>query len=115
MLLENTRLVEELRASRSRIVDAADHERRRLERDLHDGAQQRLVAIQIRLRLAQEQIDDDRVVAQLEAIGSDGGGGGRGAASAGARNLSARTAKRRSRDRSSLTCEDVTDRDFRRR
>ena len=68
MLLENSRLVEELRTSRSRMVDTADHERRRLERDLHDGAQQRLVAIRIKLQLAQEQIDDDQVVAQLKTI-----------------------------------------------
>ena len=54
MLLENTRLVEELRASRSRIVEAAERERRRLERDLHDGAQQRLVAIQVRVDMARE-------------------------------------------------------------
>ena len=71
MLLENTRLVEELQASRSRIVDTADHERRRLERDLHDGAQQRLTAIQIKLRLAQEQAEDRHLAARLEAIGLD--------------------------------------------
>src|SRR3954452_5605502 len=71
MLLENTRLVEELQASCSRIVDTADHERRRLERDLHDGAQQRLTAIQIRLRLAQEQTADRHLAARLEAIAVD--------------------------------------------
>jgi signal transduction histidine kinase len=71
MLVENIRLIDELRASRSRIVDTADHERRRLERDLHDGAQQRLMAVQVKLRLAQQQIEDDGVVAQLEAIGND--------------------------------------------
>jgi signal transduction histidine kinase len=43
----------ETRASRQRLVEATDAERRRLERDLHDGAQQRLVAIGMRLRLAQ--------------------------------------------------------------
>jgi signal transduction histidine kinase len=41
--------LEEVRASRARIVDAADAERRRIERDLHDGAQQRLVALAMRL------------------------------------------------------------------
>jgi signal transduction histidine kinase len=71
MLLENTRLVEELQASRSRIVDTANHERRRLERNLHDGAQQRLTAIQIKLRLAQEQAADQHLAARLEAIGLD--------------------------------------------
>ena len=42
----------ELRRSRSRLVSAADAERRRIERDLHDGAQQRLVAVLVQLRLA---------------------------------------------------------------
>ena len=112
MLLENTRLVEELRTSRSRIVETADRERRRLERDLHDGAQQRLMAVQIKLRLAQEQIEDDR---GRRAAGDDrrgGGGGCRGAENAGARHLSAGAAKRRSREGSSLTCDEGTDRDF---
>jgi signal transduction histidine kinase len=44
--------VGDLAASRRRIVEAADAERRRLERDLHDGAQQRLIALQIRLQMA---------------------------------------------------------------
>jgi PAS domain S-box-containing protein len=48
--------IEELRASRARIVAAADAERRRVERDLHDGAQQRLVALAMTLRLAQAQL-----------------------------------------------------------
>jgi signal transduction histidine kinase len=45
----------ETRASRQRLVQAAESERRRIERDLHDGAQQRLVAIGMRLRLAQQR------------------------------------------------------------
>ena len=45
--------IEQVRASRARIVEAADAERRRVERDLHDGAQQRLVAMSMGLRLAQ--------------------------------------------------------------
>jgi signal transduction histidine kinase len=56
LALENERLaaqvraqLEEVRASRARIVEAADAERRRIERDLHDGAQQRLVALAMRL------------------------------------------------------------------
>ncbi|HEX6656294.1 MAG TPA: sensor histidine kinase, partial [Candidatus Limnocylindria bacterium] len=56
MALENERLaaqvraqLDEVRASRTRIVEAADAERRRIERDLHDGAQQRLVALAMRL------------------------------------------------------------------
>jgi signal transduction histidine kinase len=48
--------LEEVEASRSRIVAAADHERRRIERDLHDGAQQRLVSIGLALRHAQHAL-----------------------------------------------------------
>ena len=59
LAVENERLhaevvarLEDLRESRARIVEAADAERRRLERDLHDGAQQRLLALSFDLRLA---------------------------------------------------------------
>ena len=48
--------VDELRASRARIVTAGYAERRRLERDLHDGAQQRLMALGINLRLARDRL-----------------------------------------------------------
>ena len=51
--------VGELAASRARIVTAGDVERRRLERNLHDGAQQRLVAISFSLRLALAKLDSD--------------------------------------------------------
>jgi signal transduction histidine kinase len=51
--------LDELRASRARIVATADAERRALERDLHDGAQQRLVAVALAIRLARRQIADD--------------------------------------------------------
>jgi len=64
MALENERLqaelratVDELRGSRTRLVEAADEERRRLERNLHDGAQQRLLALSFGLGLA-ETADD---------------------------------------------------------
>jgi PAS domain S-box-containing protein len=50
---------EELRASRARIVEAGDAERRRLERNLHDGAQQRLVSLSLALRLARGKLEDD--------------------------------------------------------
>ena len=50
---------EDLRRSRSRLVDAADAERRRLERNLHDGAQQRLVALSLALRLAEAKLRAD--------------------------------------------------------
>ena len=48
----------ELEASRARIIDAADEARRRLERDLHDGAQQRLVAASLALRVAERRLAD---------------------------------------------------------
>ncbi|HEU5213431.1 MAG TPA: PAS domain-containing protein [Gaiellaceae bacterium] len=50
---------EELRRSRARIVEAGDAERRRLERNLHDGAQQRLVSLSLSLRLAQARLTTD--------------------------------------------------------
>jgi signal transduction histidine kinase len=50
---------EELQASRARIVAAADAERRRIERNLHDGAQQRLVALAVKLGLARRLVDAD--------------------------------------------------------
>ena len=50
---------EELAASRARLVSAGDEERRRLERNLHDGAQQRLVSVSLSLRLAQARVGSD--------------------------------------------------------
>jgi signal transduction histidine kinase len=55
--------VEQLRTSRARIVEAGTAERRRLERDLHDGAQQRLVSLSLTLRLAQARVAVDPVAA----------------------------------------------------
>ena len=52
-LAELSARAEELRASRERLVETQDAERRRLERDIHDGAQQHLVALAVNLRLAQ--------------------------------------------------------------
>lgn len=49
----------ELQSSRARIVSAGDAERRKLERNLHDGAQQHLVALAVKLRLAQDAVEDD--------------------------------------------------------
>ncbi|MGH3785422.1 MAG: MASE1 domain-containing protein [Pseudonocardiaceae bacterium] len=54
---ERKRATEDARASRARIVEAADAERRRVERNLHDGAQQRLVSLSLLLRLAQMRLD----------------------------------------------------------
>jgi signal transduction histidine kinase len=51
--------VQELRSSRARIVESADSARRRIERDLHDGAQQQLVALSLGLRLARARLDTD--------------------------------------------------------
>jgi signal transduction histidine kinase len=51
--------IEQLRASRQRLVHAQDEERRRLERNLHDGAQQQLVALSVKLRLAEGLVDRD--------------------------------------------------------
>jgi signal transduction histidine kinase len=58
-LEEVRRKAEELQASRARIVAAADAERRRIERNLHDGAQQRLVAVAVQLQLASRLADND--------------------------------------------------------
>ena len=66
LVLENERLqaevraqLEDLRASRARIVEAGDAERRRLERDLHDGARQRLVGLSLSLRLLRSRLSAD--------------------------------------------------------
>ncbi|MCU1589521.1 MAG: putative two-component system sensor kinase [Frankiales bacterium] len=67
--IELRRQLSEVQASRVRIIEAGNVERRRLERDLHDGAQQRLVSIGLALRHAQHQLDDrrpDAVRATLE-------------------------------------------------
>ena len=65
LAVENDRLtaeveaqLEEVRASRARIVEAGDLERRRVERDLHDGAQQRLVSLSLELRVARNALGD---------------------------------------------------------
>jgi signal transduction histidine kinase len=56
-ITERKQSEQELRASRARIVQAGDEERRRLERNLHDGAQQRLVALSLSLRLVRSRMD----------------------------------------------------------
>jgi PAS domain S-box-containing protein len=62
-ITERKQAEQELRASRARIVQATDAERRRLERDLHDGAQQRLVALSLSLRLIRSRLDADTAAA----------------------------------------------------
>ena len=64
---------EELRASRVRIVEAADEARRRIERDLHDGAQQRLVAMGLQVRLLRRKVleDPEQATELLDGLGKE--------------------------------------------
>ncbi len=80
LVLRNVRLTEELRArldelqaSRVRIVAAQDQERRRLERNLHDGAQQQLVALAVKQRLAEGMVrrDPEKAVSMLAELQQD--------------------------------------------
>ena len=71
LLAESEARLAEVQASRQRIVEAGDNERRRLERDLHDGAQQRLVAVMLQLRLLQSDIR--RNPDQAELLASEAG------------------------------------------
>ena len=68
--ISNADAREQLAASRARIVQAGDQERRRIERNLHDGAQQRLVALALSLRMAQTALADDPRAADLLAQAS---------------------------------------------
>lgn len=70
LVLRNVRLIEELRASRQRLVVAQDEERRRIERNLHDGAQQQLVALAVQLKLARTMVANAPVKAgeMLDAL-----------------------------------------------
>ena len=72
-LVEVRRQAQELQASRGRIVAAGDLERRRIERNLHDGAQQHLVAIAVKLRLARQlaERDPERSTTVLGELGGD--------------------------------------------
>jgi len=64
LALSNAGLIEDLRASRQRLVAAQDEERRRLERNLHDGAQQDLVALAIKLRLVAAVVEEGNAEAR---------------------------------------------------
>jgi signal transduction histidine kinase len=70
LVLRNVRLIEDLKASRIRLVQAQDSERRRIERNIHDGAQQQLVALQVKLglalRLSAEPEQLDPILTQLQ-------------------------------------------------
>jgi len=75
LALDNERLkadlrarVEDLRISRARIVEAADTARRRLERDLHDGAQQQLVSLALDLRLLRARLKGSDTVSMIDEI-----------------------------------------------
>lgn len=70
---ERTELSERLQSSRARLVDASDIERRRLEHNLHDGAQQRLTALAVRLGIASESLPQEpaRIRAILEEAGAE--------------------------------------------
>ena len=76
LVLRNVRLIEELRASRQRLVAAQDDERRKIERNIHDGAQQQLVALAVKLRLAETLATGEgaeKTAATLEQLQSDAG------------------------------------------
>jgi signal transduction histidine kinase len=70
LALANAEAREQLAASRKRLVEASQVERRRLERNLHDGAQQRLVALAIMLRLTERQLARDPEVARASLNGA---------------------------------------------
>ncbi|MET0802137.1 MAG: sensor histidine kinase [Actinomycetota bacterium] len=70
LILRNVRLIEELRDSRRRIVSAQDERAKALERNIHDGAQQQLVALAVKQRLAESLVDRDpeqakRMIAEI--------------------------------------------------
>ena len=65
---EETERLADLEGSRARIAEAQDAERRRIERDLHDGAQQQLIALLARVELARVQLADGGVRADLDAV-----------------------------------------------
>jgi signal transduction histidine kinase len=73
LALESAEAHDQLKASRVRIVEASVAERRRLERNLHDGAQQRLVTLAVHLRIAQECLPEDPAAAEamLAGVGED--------------------------------------------
>jgi signal transduction histidine kinase len=75
LVLRNVALIADLRASRQRLVSAQDDERRKIERNLHDGAQQQLVALTVKMRLIEGMVGrDPQKVAELahEVAGETG-------------------------------------------
>jgi signal transduction histidine kinase len=76
LVLRNVRLIQELRASRQRLVSAQDEERRKIERNIHDGAQQQLVALSVKLRLLEQLAERDpakakELASELQAESTD--------------------------------------------
>lgn len=73
LVLRNVRLVEDLRASRQRIVAAQDERAKALERNLHDGAQQQLVALAVKVRLMESLIgkDPEKATDMAREVGAD--------------------------------------------
>ncbi len=73
LVLRNVALLSDLRASRQRLVAAQDEERRRLERNLHDGAQQQLVALSVKQRLVGGLVrkDPDKAVSMIAELQED--------------------------------------------
>jgi signal transduction histidine kinase len=73
LILRNATLIEDLKASRQRLVAAQDQERRRIERNIHDGAQQQLVALAVKQRIASSMVgrDDAATRSLLEELQSD--------------------------------------------
>jgi signal transduction histidine kinase len=75
LVLRNVRLVEDLRASRQRIVAAQDERAKTLERNIHDGAQQQLVALAVKARLVESMIpkDPEKAMAMAREVGGEAG------------------------------------------
>ncbi|MCI0633059.1 MAG: GAF domain-containing sensor histidine kinase, partial [Actinobacteria bacterium] len=75
LVLRNVRLIEELQESRRRIVAAQDERARKLERDIHDGAQQQLVALSVKLGLAEELAarDPEKAIPLLAELRGEAG------------------------------------------
>ncbi len=74
LVLSNVGLIEDLRASRQRLVAAQDETRRRLERNIHDGAQQDLVALAIKLRLVETTVNEEPAKLMLGELQADAAG-----------------------------------------
>jgi signal transduction histidine kinase len=71
LVLRNVRLFEDLKASRQRLVTAQDEERRRLERNIHDGAQQRLLSLAVAVGLVRDRASDPVLSAELDKLGEE--------------------------------------------